>query len=88
MCDSCFNVIADRFHSALERVENRIRCGDFEKAAKICAGIVAQMVKFDLSMPDEAADGLTQDIQYVCRYYKAYYGSKDNGGENDKHDTL
>lgn len=86
MCDSCYHVMADRYHSALERVENHIRCGCFKEAGDICIGLVAQMVKHDLNMPDEAADGLAKDIQYVCRYYKAYYGSKDDGVESDKHD--
>ena len=88
MCDPCYHMMADRYHSALERVENYIRCGYFQKAAKICAGITAQMVKHDLNMPDEAADGLAQEIQYVCRYYKAYYGSKDNDSESDKQDDI
>lgn len=86
MCNSYYGDIVNSMYSALGKAENHVRCGNFQKAAEICIGIVAQMVKHDLNMPDEAADGLAQDIQYVCRYYKAYYGSKGDGSESDKHD--
>lgn len=86
MCYSYYDNIVNSMYSAIGKAENHVRCGDFNKASEICIDLAAQMVKHDLKMPDEAADGLMQDIQYVCRYYKAYYGSKDDDSESDKHD--
>ena len=74
MCNSYYGDIVNSMYSAIGKAENHVRCGDFKKAAEICIGLATQMT--------------TQDIQYVCRYYKAYYGCKDDDSESDKHDIL